>query len=451
MICPNCGKEAVGKFCPACGAKMPAIDETVVLNDANNPWKKAAEAAAKAAEPVAPAQEQPAPNQGFAPNRPAPSQPFVPNQAAPSQPFVPNQSASSQPFVPNQGYNPNQAAPNQAAPNQAYAPYPGRNYVPQQGNNPTQATGSFQDLSPAAVGQTPASQLVRKLATSGAWLVATLATTLSFLITCYLNIFSKSSTSILYYIENLPHFKGTEYESQIYSSIGSIAGGLLFSLIVVFLLWKIFGSAASKKNEKMGTGPLTVFKVFFIISLVAVCIALLATVILGVLVLVLGSQSGIDEYTNALKELLLQYNINITGTNANISSMIGVIFGILALILVFAIIYIAKVLKSLTTGKRVIRTGIPDDRVSIFVAVFTLIGGICMLITGVLYFLLQDVVKQILAGSGMKVDMLYLISWGVIFLLNGIASICFASVIFKFRSGMRQLGVRKGVMQRPAQ
>ena len=309
--------------------------------------------------------------------------------------------------------------------------------MPAQGYNPgVQNTGAYNP--PAVdVGKTPASQLVRKIAASGAWVVAALATTLGFLITCYLNIFNKSSPSILYYIENLPRFKGTEYESQIYSSIGSIAAGLLFSLIFVLLLWRIYGSAASKKNEKMGTGPLTLMKVFFIITLIGVCIALLAVVILGVLTLVLGSKAEFSaDITAYINEFLRQYNFQLSSLNVSAASLILILFGFLAVVLVLALIYVAKVLKSLTTGKRVIRTGIPDDRVSVFVAIFTILAAVVMIIAGICF----------LFGGGLT----WLLS-GVVVLLNAIALICFAAVIFKFRSGMRRLGVRKGVMQKPMQ
>lgn len=412
MNCPNCGQETVGKFCPACGAKMPAPDETVVLNDANNPWKQAK---AAEAEKTASVSTQPAPAQSYAPN-----QGFVPNQPAPGQP------------APYQGFIPGQPTPAQPAPNQGGAPYSG-GYIPAQGSSLSQNSGSFQDENPAEVGKTPASQLIRKIASSGPWVVAVLASTLSFLV------------SLGYFIYTLaanPLVNAKDYAV-------STVPGLVGTAILVLLLWAILGSAAGKRKDRMGTGALTTFKVFFIIALVFICIALALVVVFGVLVLVLGSRIGqLDEYTAALQEALRQYNIDLMGLNLNISTLIGVIFGIFALILVIALIFAVKVIKSLNTAKRVIQTGRPDDRVSVFVAVFCILGAICTLFCGIGILLVENI-SEVYAAAGLYMDKLGFLATAIGFILNAIAAFCFALVIFRFRSGMRQLGVRKGIMQRP--
>ena len=48
----------------------------------------------------------------------------------------------------------------------------------------------------------------------------------------------------------------------------------------------------------------------------------------------------------------------------------------------------------------------------------------------------------------MSVSRTAAILYGVSLLLNAVASACFALTLFRFRGGMRSLGVYKGVMQR---
>ena len=459
MICPNCGMETGGKFCPSCGTKMPA-PEPPVPPEADEAVKQAeivasAASAAIAAETVRPdpSLDRPAPAQGSSSYRgqsPNPAytapRPEFPNQSAPAQPTAapgyqpfPNRApnpgyAAPNPSYPNQGYAPNQAYPNQP---HGYNPFggqtPSQGYVPAQGYNPgVQNVGGYRVPTQAEIGKSPASQLLRRLGSSGAFLVGVILSTVNFLLSLI-----GSGRSILAYVNMMDYYRGTDYEIQLAGSIAMMIFSILASALGVLLLWLIFGAAANKRSPKMGTGALTTFKVFFIIGLVGVCL-LLSVVVIGGLFAVLGDNSSDLSYdlTNYLNSLLAQYGIRLTLPPISDRLLALLLFGGVTICLIFSIIFIAKLLKTINTAKRVVRTGRPDDRVSPFAAVLIILGAV---------FTLLGAVSMIASFGGGG-----LIS-GVSALLSAAASICFAAVIFKFRSGMRRLGVYRGVMTQPMQ
>ena len=452
MICPNCGMETSGKFCPSCGTKMPA-PEPPVPPEADEAVKQAeivasAASAAIAAETVRPdpSLDRPAPAQGYSPypgknpnSAYAAPRPEYPNQSAPAQPTA---APGYQPFpnrAPNPGYTaPNPGYPNQGYPNQpqGYNPFggqtPSQGYVPAQGYNPgVQNVGGYRVPTQAEIGKSPASQLLRRLGSSGAFLVGVILSTVNFLLSLFGN-----GRSILAYVNMMDYYRGTDYEIQLAGSIAMMIFSILASALGVLLLWLIFGAAANKRSPKMDTGALTTFKVFFIIGLVGVCLLLTAWVIFGVLFLILGDNRDASEFLQGLNGMLAQFGTQLPMGALSEKILFAVLFCALTLVLVFAILYFAKLIKTINTAKRVVQTGRPDDRVSPFAAVLIILGAV---------FTLFGAVSMIASFGGGG-----LIS-GVSALLSAAASICFAVVIFKFRSGMRRLGVYRGVMTQPMQ
>lgn len=460
MICPNCGMETNGKFCPSCGTKMPA-PEPPVPPEADEAVKQAeivasAASAAIAAETVRPdpSLDRPAPAQGsssYPGQSPNPAyaapRPEYPNQSAPAQPTAapgyqpfPNRApnpgyAAPNPSYPNQGYAPNQAYPNQP---QGYNPFggqtPSQGYVPAQGYNPgVQNVGGYRVPTQAEIGKSPASQLLRRLGSSGAFLTAVILSTVTFLINLLSGIASIAQLGRI-----LPYYSASDYGIAVYFNLGSIIGSLISSALSVLLLWLIVGAAANKRSPRMGTGALTTIKVFYIIGLVGICIGLAFTVIFG-LVAVLSENAGELSYEMAsyFNSLLRQYGVAFALPQFSDQLFIYVFFGGLAIALIFGIIFTAKVLKTINTAKRVVNTGRPDDRVSPFLAVLIILGAV---------FSICGAVSQLLRGASVA-ELLFAVSG----LISAAASICFAVVIFKFRSGMRRLGVYRGVMTQPMQ
>lgn len=370
MICPQCGRETSGKFCPFCGAKL-----------------NTEAAAPQAANPV---------NQQ---NR---------------------EYASNQPYNPGFAYNQNQN--------------PG--YAPNQGYMPNRPATSYQGAPAGALGQSPAIQALRKVATSPAFLLALLLYTVGFLFSTYINI-----KNLGIYFDYLDYYKRSSLQGQI---IGNIVGtflSILLSVATVTALWSIFASAANKTKERIGTGGLTYFKVIYIIGLVFACIALLAFVVLLVVVATKDSNSFLRILYKEIDSALGNAGYDLP-TYGNLRTFLCILVGIALLIMVFTVIYFVKIIKSINTAKRVIQTGVPDDRVSVFVGVITIIIAVFGVINGIRVF---AELRETMALMNMNKTLA--IFYGIITIVSAVSTLCFAITLFQFRSAMRRLGVRKGVMQ----
>ena len=206
MICPNCGKEAPGKFCPFCGMKITGDAPAV-----NAPETQV---------------RQPAPNR-------APDPGYRQGGYTPTQPQNPNP-------------NPNPLYQNQS---NVYAQVP------------TAPAGNYQQPAFQTAqndgGETPAKAALRSAGRSGAFLMATLCMTLSLILTIVTGIINMSNTSYLSY-----YYSSSAQTSMIISLVISalIIGG------IVAALWCVYGNCKSGKPLK--TGGLTTFKVYAIIGIV---------------------------------------------------------------------------------------------------------------------------------------------------------------------------------------
>lgn len=377
MKCPNCGREATGKFCPFCGTKL-------------NAEAPAPQAAAPASAPT----------------------------DAPRQNYTPNQ-----PYNPGFAYNQNQN--------------PG--YAPGQGYAPPQQPASWQAAPAGALGQSPAIQMLRKIATSPMFLIAILLTTVCTLFSCYVYV-----RNLDYYFDVLDYYKRYAAESQVVSNIVSTILSFLLALGTLLALWSIYASAASKHSDRMRTGGLTFFKVLYVIALVIVSLGLLLVLVL--LIMLIASKKYSEFFqsaVNQLNNLLLNAGYEFPSISTDLRTFLYVFLGVILFAMIMLALYCAKIVKSLNTAKRVIQTGAPDDRVSVFVGVITILGAAGSVYTAIVYFVkLRDYMQLLGLSKGL------LICYAIVSLLSAAASFLFALTLFRFRSAMRSLGVRKGVMQR---
>lgn len=375
MICPNCGRETSGKFCPNCGTKLNA-------------------------EPAEPR-----------PNDPA---------------AVPDQS-----YAPIQSYAPRQSDYTDPAPSQDYAGNP--SYVP------SSQAASYQTAPVGALGQTPAIQMLRKIATSPVYLLAVLFFSLSLVFTVYINV-----KNIIASFDAMDYYKSRAMESELISPVVSSFVTVLLNLLIVIALWSMFVSAAAKNKERMSTGGLTFFQVLYGFYMTAAILALGFVLVLLVMLIVSDQYSSFfQDAVNELNYLVNRSGYEFPSMNVTLRVFLYIFLGSLLVGLTLAAVYFVKLFKTLATAKRVIRTGAPDDRVSVFVGVITILGAVFTLISGVEALTAPHEIMQL-----MSVSRTAAILYGVSLLLNAVASACFALTLFRFRGGMRSLGVYKGVMQR---
>lgn len=379
MICPKCGKESNGKFCPYCGSAVAVGQETTVLSDANNPWKQAKAAEAEAAqavqEAVRPLEEKPLsapgpiPGPGVVPPRSAAApgpQPGAPMpQSAPGNPgFRPQNVNPTGPvnpgFVPGQGVNPG-------------APV-NRGFVPNQGVN-NQSQGSFAQPRFDPNEETPARAALRRSARSGAYLLGALLTTLSlvcFLAFAALELAGVDSFSLFSTMNSFQLSAGSQSAMYV-----TLAGTGLILLGLVAGLWAIRGSAGGTKPLK--TGGYTVVSAYVIVALVIFC---LASAALAVLAVIAVSSSGLDSLMQELSEAVAE-----SGNEAAIQALdkaenqVWILAAAFVLAVFLVILLLGKVIQSLNAAKKIIRSGAPNKKFSILVGVVCFLAGLGMAVS----------------------------------------------------------------------
>ena len=407
MICPNCGNETNGKFCPRCGTKMPeAAPAEPIFSSAPNPAVNQVPPAA----PQAPAQGY-IPNPGYAPNpqagfAPEPQAGFAPN---PQTGFAPN---------PQTGFAPE---PQPAVPNQGYANVPG--YVPAQGYNPGQPVNTGY-ANPAMVdpGNSPARMAIRKLASSPLYLLAAMLFTAGLVL-----------SAIPYVKQLITFFQYFDYyrsDSDAWTTVCTVIGTVLVMLILGIALWGLFFAAIRKNPVQMRTGSLTTIKVFLVLGLIAMILGLLALIALTVYAAAIADRESLNEIRQKFLELLRQYNYTFEETDSmSFKTLLTICGAIGAVVFLVVVIYFAKLIKTVNTVKRVIRIGHPDDRVSPFAALICILCGLFDVYPAISY--LTKGGDQMLSGLSM--------------LCSAVCLLCFGILIFQYRGKMRQLGVYRGV------
>ena len=387
MICPNCGKETGGKFCPHCGTRMFAaestVPETTVFSDARNAFRQTPPAASEApAAPETPDMPQ-APAQGSAAN---------PVYANPKQPSAPNRPAP-QLGVSAQGYNPGQPA----------------------------NTGDA-NRTPVDPGNSPARMAVRRIASSRTYLLSALLFTASL-------VFS-AIFCVKQFVTFFQYYDYYRNNGEALTMLIGMAISLTVVLIMALALWRIFFAAIRKNPIQMRTGGLTTIKVFLAIALVCMILCLIALVALAVFIIVAADKAFLDRANDSLLEFLRQYNYTFEETDSmDFKKLLILLSAVSFAVLLIVTVYIGKLIKTVNTVKRVIRIGYPDDRVSPFAAVMCLLSGIGGIFSGI---------SNMIQGKDMLLT-------GISFICSAVCIFLFGVLIFRFRGKMRMLGVYHGV------
>ena len=318
--------------------------------------------------------------------------------------------------------------------------------IPAQGYNPGPgSTGVYRNESApvptppigALSGATPARQCARKLASSPIFLIAVLAFTATMLMS-FVNVWQlvRQVPETLYDSNKYPEYQ------QIARIAGYVAAGLLVLVYAGFAaaLWSIY-CGALKRSAPLRTGGLTVIKTYLVIGLVFICILVFLIAAVTALVAASGDLEGVfNELDQALSDAMrsTQTELPIPAERGAFGTLYVLLVIMSLLVIGLLIVYLAKLLKTVNTVKRVILTGYPDDRVSMLVLVFCVLGavGSVMGITGLVsgseafgQISLTGLSRSLYLGSAVT---------------SIVTNICFAVLLYRWRDGMRALGAYKG-------
>lgn len=149
-------------------------------------------------------------------------------------------------------------------------------------------------------------------------------------------------------------------DAQSGTTVGTVIGMLITGGLMAAAYWITYISAKNPSIPAAKTAGLTIMKVFSIISLVVMSLAEVLCVVLAVIfgVALAGNDYGyMDEMMSVIFVFLIA----------------ACIFGFV--VLIFEIIYEAKVIKMLNSAKNAMLTGMVPNKASVFVAVICFISA----------------------------------------------------------------------------
>lgn len=386
MICPKCGKETEGKFCPGCGEKLCPPEDAVPAP------QPAADALPSAAPPPSP--------DGSIPPR-APAADALPSAAPPP--------------APTGGIPPR-------------APVIGANGGPC-GFPPAGALN----------GETPARQLYRKLATSPAYLIAVIAFTVS-LILSMISVFGSVSAMDFQSVQGSGRSVPPEAAQALHVFVWVLCG-LVYGAyaLAVGAFWQIWLNA--RGQGPLRTAGLTIIKVLLIVCLVLICLLLALVLFISVAGAISGdlNNASIEWSRGFSGQSFGQGTIRTEIPNYAAGAMLAVVMILMVLIAGLLVLFLAKALKTVNVVKRVVLSGAPDDRVSMLVMGFCILSALGS-VTNLVSLITGGRMAELYAQTGVSVLP------SAIGGAAGIAmQICFALLLWRWREGMRALGVYKGV------
>ena len=196
------------------------------------------------------------------------------------------------------------------------------------------------------------------------------------------------------------------------SASSGIAGflGMIPGILIMSGLWMVYGTCISR-NNRLGTGGLTMIQVINILYLVFFGLGIL--ILLIVLLIAVAATGSLGGYGNDMANA------------AGIGMLVA--FFLIAGIAAFVFVYYIKILTTISKVKETIRTGIPNRKVSGFVAVMCFISGGFSVLSG------------LISTAGLVFASLSTILTILSSLLSGALMILIGVLIFLYKSKMRQL------------
>lgn len=206
----------------------------------------------------------------------------------------------------------------------------------------------------------PVIQLIRRMARSPFFLVPAIAYTCMVLFQIVGTFFGAAQLAIDPVVTRT--METNAFLQNIYSTsvtFSALPLSYIFSILAVVGIWMVFASAANPSGAPIKTAGLTLLRVLQIISLVVVC--LMTLLLIGGMVLFIGAMGMYDDTPAA---------------NALIVALLLMVAAIMALL----ILYSVKIITTIDCFRRSIRTGTPQGKISVYVAVMSILGGVLSLL-----------------------------------------------------------------------
>lgn len=246
----------------------------------------------------------------------------------------------------------------------------------------------------------PVIQLMRRAARSPAFLVPAIAYTC--MVVCNLvAIFQNASPATVdrYVAQLAPYGTNAQLESlsdtlstALTASVGGSLVGYIPSILVAVGIWMTFASLRDESGAPIKTAGLTIIRVIQIIGLVLFGLAMVLVLILvGTILMMLNA------YEDA-------------GTMAGVGVVLALLLGG---IVVLAILYSVKTITTIDGFRRSIWTGKPQGKISTYVAVISILGGLLSLtsaLTGNVFSALAGVASAV-SGVGFGVFLFQYRDW----------------------------------------
>lgn len=206
----------------------------------------------------------------------------------------------------------------------------------------------------------PVIQLMRRMARSPVFLVPAIAYTCMVLFQIAATFFGVTQVSLDPVVTQT--VETNAFLQNIYTTsvtFSALPLSYIFSILAAVGIWMTFASAANQSGAPIKTAGLTLLRVLQIISLVVVC--LLVLLLFGAVAILISTLGSYDN----------------TGAA---SALIVVVLLIAAVIVALAILYSVKTITTIECFRRSIRTGTPQGKISVYVAVMSILGGLLSLL-----------------------------------------------------------------------
>ena|GEM_PF-112240 len=214
-------------------------------------------------------------------------------------------------------------------------------------------------MSAAQYSSNPAVNVLKREGASVRFLV--LAILLS--VSAVLSIFASSTTSNYFWDEL---YYNTYMDWDVYNALSSVMNNVFAAIPTILMavgLWMFYASCRNVSHGGVSTSGLTIIKVLMIIAMVLLCFV-------GFIVLIAGFVMALNP--SFFYDYGSYYN---SYYNFGTGIIIFAVF-IIAAVLALMIVYLTRIIKIINRVKRVAKTGMPNNEISMFaVVIFYIMAG----------------------------------------------------------------------------